>query len=158
VCVGSTLIAESFNINHEDRGDGALILIPPTVTKTLLVDSLPQELVAALDQHNNTHPREEQIRLRMALHAGEVHYDNHGVAGASINLTFRLLHARALKDTLTHSSGTLALITSPWFYDEVVRHSLASNHTNYHPVQIIAKETTTTAWIHLPNHANPTKN
>ena len=57
---------------HEDRGDGVLILIPAEVPKGLLVESLPSALVTALHAHNGTHPGPERIRLRMALHAGEV--------------------------------------------------------------------------------------
>ena len=36
----------------------------------------------------------------MALHAGEVNYDEYGVTAASINLAFRLLDAEELKDAL----------------------------------------------------------
>ena len=57
---------------HEDRGDGALVLAPPEEPKAIFVESLPDELVIALDEHNGTHCEQEQIRLRMALHAGEV--------------------------------------------------------------------------------------
>ena len=76
---------------HEDRGDGILILAPPEVAKSVFVESLPDQLVEGLREHNSTHPAPEQIRLRMALHAGELHHDDHGVTGASVNLTFRLL-------------------------------------------------------------------
>ena len=79
---------------HEDRGDGVFILVPADVPKGLFVELLPFALVAALRAHNDTHPGQERIRLRMALHAGEVHYDEHGVTAASINLAFRLLDGR----------------------------------------------------------------
>ena len=78
---------------HEDRGGGVLILAPPEVAKSVFVESLPTQLVEGLREHNSTRPTEEQIRLRFAVHAGELHYDDHGVTGASINLTFRLLNA-----------------------------------------------------------------
>ena len=76
---------------REDRGDGLFILVPAEVPKGLFVELLPSVLAAALRLHNDTHPGQERIRLRMALHAGEVHYDEHGVTAASINLAFRLL-------------------------------------------------------------------
>jgi len=109
--------------HHEDRGDGVLILAPAEVAKSRFVESLPTRLVEGLREHNSTHPVPEQIRLRMALHAGELHYDDHGVAGASINLTYRLLDAGTLKSALAGSPGVLALITSDWFFEEVVRHT-----------------------------------
>ena len=59
----------------------------------------------------------------MALHAGEVNYDEHGVTAASINLAFRLLEARELKAALAGSPGVLAVIASSWFFEEVVRHT-----------------------------------
>ena len=37
---------------HEDRGDGALILISPDVPKAFLVTDFPKELAAALREHN----------------------------------------------------------------------------------------------------------
>jgi hypothetical protein len=62
------------------------ILVPAEVPKGLLAESLPSALVIALRAHNDAHPGPERIRLRMALHAGEVHYDEHGVTAASVNL------------------------------------------------------------------------
>ena len=81
--------------HREDRGDGVLVLAPPEVPKAVFAESLPHELVKALAEHNGTHCEQEQIRLRMALHAGEVSYDEHGVTAASVNLAFRLLDARS---------------------------------------------------------------
>ena len=80
---------------REDRGDGVFVLVPAEVPKGLLAESLPSALVTALRAHNGTHPGPERIRLRMALHAGEVHYDEHGVTAAAVNLAFRLLDAGA---------------------------------------------------------------
>ena len=136
--------------DHEDRGDGVFILVPAEVPKGLLAESLPSALVTALRTHNGAHSGAERIRLRMALHAGEVHYDEHGVTAAAVNLAFRLLDAAALKAALVGSPGVLAVIASSWFFDEVVRHSGAA--AAYRPVEVAVKETTTTGWICLPDH------
>ena len=61
------------NCDREDRGDGVFVLVPAEVPKALLAESLPPALVTALRAHNDGHPGPERIRLRMALHAGEVH-------------------------------------------------------------------------------------
>jgi tetratricopeptide (TPR) repeat protein len=140
---------------HEDRGDGVLILVPAEVPKGLLVESLPSALVAALRTHNGTHPGQERIRLRMALHAGEVNYDENGVTSAAVNLTFRLLDATALKAALASSSGVLALIASSWFFEEVVRHSAAAAAAAYRPAEVAVKETTAIGWICQPDHMDP---
>ena len=53
--------------DHEDRGDGIFILVPAEVPKSLIVESLPPALVAALQDHNAKHPGQQPIRLRMDL-------------------------------------------------------------------------------------------
>jgi hypothetical protein len=141
------------NCDHEDRGDGVFVLVPAEVPKVLLAESLPPALVTALCAHNDRHPEPERIRLRMALHAGEVHYDQHGVTAVAVNLAFRLLDAGPLKAALTSSSGVLAVIVSSWFFEEVVRHSGAA--PGYRPVEVAVKETTTTGWICLPDQLVP---
>jgi tetratricopeptide (TPR) repeat protein len=137
--------------HHEDRGDGIFILAGPEVPKSVFAESLPSALVSALCLHNGTHPDLERIRMRMALHAGEVHLDEHGATSASINLAFRLLECGPVKEALAASHGVLAVIASSWFFEEVVRHS-AAGAAAYRPVTVAVKETTTTGWICLPDH------
>jgi hypothetical protein len=139
--------------DQQDRGDGMFILVGPEVPKSLLVESLPSALVIALRAHNAAHPDVERIRLRVALHAGEVNYDGHGVAGASVGLAFRLLESAPVKEALADSPGVLAVITSSWFFEEVVRHSVADT-AGYRRVLVTVKETTTTGWVFLPDHAD----
>ncbi|HEU5159614.1 MAG TPA: hypothetical protein VFU43_21645 [Streptosporangiaceae bacterium] len=135
---------------HEDRGDGALILVPADVPKGILVTAVPSGLAAALHQHNRTHHRHARIRLRMAIHAGEVLSDEHGVAGVAINLTARLLEAKALKRALRRSSGEVALIASQWYFDEVIRHHAASFPSSYRRVRVSVKQTKVMAWLRRP--------
>jgi tetratricopeptide (TPR) repeat protein len=140
--------------HHEDRGDGALILVAPEVPKDLFVSSLLTELAHALTRHNDDHPAPQRIRLRMVLHAGEVSYDQHGVAATSVNVAFRLLEAEALKNALKESPGVLAVMVSSWLFDEVVRHN-AKDFGSYRPVRVTVKETTAIGWIHLPDAPYP---
>lgn len=140
--------------DHEDRGDGMLILVGSEVPKSLFVESLPFALASALRDHNSAHSDLEQIRLRMALHGGEVNFDEHGATAASINLTFRLLESEQVKKALAESTGVLAVITSSWFFEEVVRHTTA-DAAAYRPVSVVVKETTTTGWICLPGLREP---
>ena len=137
---------------REDRGDGVLILAPAQMPKAPFIETLPFALVAGLRRHNSEHPPESRIRLRLALHAGEVAYDDNGVTASSINLVFRLLDAPPLKAALTDSTGVLALITSDWFYDEVARHSVS---TEFRQAQVNVKETSTTGWIARPDDPYP---
>jgi tetratricopeptide (TPR) repeat protein len=134
---------------HEDRGDGVLILAPAEVLKSPFAELLPGALATALRAHNQANPTERRIRLRVALHAGEINYDDHGVTAIAINLAFRLVEAIPLKDALAGSAAVVAIITSAWFFDEVVRQSTLCDVAAYQRISVKVKETTTTAWICL---------
>jgi class 3 adenylate cyclase len=135
--------------DREDRGDGALILVPATISKANLVDSLPAEMAGALEEHNRTHCPEEQIRLRMAVHAGEVLYDEHGVVGWAVNHAFRLVDARVFRRQLASAPCPFAVIASSWFYNEVISQSPAARPDAYRQVRVRNKETLAEAWIRL---------
>jgi hypothetical protein len=135
---------------QQDVGDSILALAPPTVPKGAFAGPLPRALLAALCVHNEAHPPEEQIKLRLALHAGEVTYDRYGVAAPAIVHACRLLNAQRLKDELASSSGSLAMIVSDWFYGDVIRHSPENEPDAYRKVSVDVKETSSFGWIRLP--------
>jgi hypothetical protein len=139
----------------EDRGDGAFVLVPAQIPKGPMAESLPYAMADALRQHNKTHPAEEHIRLRMALHAGEVAFDDQGVTAPAINRAFRLVEAQPTKDALGESPGVLVVITSEWFFDEVIRNSCVVDPATFRPVHVAVKETFTTGWICRPDHPYP---
>jgi RNA polymerase sigma factor (sigma-70 family) len=133
----------------EDRGDGVLVLIPPEVPLGLLLTVLPNELAAVLHEHNRNHPSETRIRLRLAIHAGEVQYDEHGLVGESISVAFRLLDSRPLKQTLARSSADLALIMSDQFFRDVLKLDAALDPGAYRREVIRLRDTRAVAWIRL---------
>ena len=139
--------------DHEDRGDGIFILVPAEVPKSLIVESLPPALVAALQDHNGRHPSQQPVRLRMALNAGEVNYDEHGATSKSVNLAFRLLDAPQLKAALARSEGVLAVIVSSWFFEDVVWHSPVAQA--YERVLVRVEETAETGWMCSPDRIYP---
>ena len=139
--------------DSQNCGDGVLVVIPPTVPKSVLIESLPDRLTSELRTHNATHDGAQQIRLRLALHAGEVRYDDHGVVGTPVNHAFRLLDSTAFKTEFARSEGPLGVITSSWFFEEVVRHSDLS--FEYRPIRVTVKETDTVAWVRLGDSVAP---
>ncbi|MEV4318629.1 NB-ARC domain-containing protein [Actinocrispum sp. NPDC049592] len=139
----------------EDRGDGVFLLAPPGIAKARFCVDLPRTLVEELQAHNRGRRPEEQIRMRLALHAGEVNYDGHGVTSAAVNLAFRLADAPALKAALAGSRAVLAMIASDYFFTDVIRHHPASHPETYRPETVTVKETTVPAWIRLPGAAKP---
>lgn len=139
----------------EDRGDGALILIPPNITKSLLADQLPGRLVAGLRRYNGTHNDEAKVKLRVGLHAGEVLSNAHGTVSKAVNLAFRLLDAAAAKSALAQSDGVLALIASTHFFDEVIAEDPGMAPETYHQIPVNIKQTNTKAWLRLPGAETP---
>ena len=133
----------------EDRGDGVMVLVSPFVPKSWLVTMLPAYLAESLIGHNAACPAQTRIRLRMALHAGEVQRDRNGSTSTSLIRSFRLIEAPPLKAALRQSSGVVALIVSDWFYDEVVRHYEAAAPSHFRQVRVAVKETEMTAWIRV---------
>lgn len=141
---------------HEDRGDGTIVLVPPEVSKVLLLDPLLGCLSAALAEHNRTAALAQRFRLRMALHAGEVSRDAHGLSGADLVLACRMLDAAELKTALRRSPGNLAVIVSDGIYDGIVRHRYRTiDPAGYHPVSVQVKKDRIHAWIHLPGTTTP---
>ncbi|MEV4058453.1 hypothetical protein AB0J55_45210 [Amycolatopsis sp. NPDC049688] len=139
---------------HEDLGDGILVLAPASVPKPRFADDLPRTLVDELVRHNGSHPVEERIRLRLAMHAGEINHDEHGFTGSSIIHTFRLLDACPVRNALANHAAPLVIISSAWFFDEVVRHSENSDAGAYRLTDIANKETTTQAWVRMVTAAS----
>ncbi|GAB3902064.1 hypothetical protein GCM10029964_091840 [Kibdelosporangium lantanae] len=136
----------------EDRGDAVFILVPADIPKGPIVEVAPEALVRALRAHNHTADGRQRLRLRMAVHAGEVALDDYGATSTAINTAFRLVDAPPLKQALRDSPGVLALIVSRWVFDEVVRHSTVLDSATFRPTPIAVKETQDTAWIALPDH------
>ncbi|KOV87173.1 hypothetical protein [Nocardia sp. NRRL S-836] len=135
--------------HQEDRGDGAMFLFTADVAKQRLSDFLLRRLAANLLRYNATFTQEAHIRLRVALHFGEVTFNAQGVVGDCVNLTFRLLDAPPLKTALADSSSVLAVIVSKTFYEDVLRHDPAAEPQAYRQVEVAVKETSTSAWIRL---------
>ncbi|MEV6443079.1 hypothetical protein [Amycolatopsis sp. NPDC051716] len=104
-------------------GDGILTLIRPSdrTPKTLLLNRVVPTLDRLLAAHNANHPA-HCLRLRAAVHAGEVHYDRHGCFGEAVDLTFRLLDSPELKTALSRSSTPLTLVVSDGIYQSIIRH------------------------------------
>ena len=143
---------------REDRGDGALVAVPPTVDTTVLLTSLVQRLRAAVRQHNDVSVRTAQMQLRLAVHTGIVHFDAEGLVGTAVNHAFRILEAPQLKQVLRRTGAELALITSERVYDDVIRHGLGLvNPVEYHQVELNVKETFARAWITVPGMSAPVR-
>jgi class 3 adenylate cyclase len=119
----SSGISREHHDEFSDRGDGALVLIHPVdeAPKTILLTNLIPTLSALLADHAASSP-EQRFRLRAAVHAGDVHFDERGCYGEDIDLTFRLLNAPALKRKLRETGAPLVLAVSQDIHHSLIRH------------------------------------
>lgn len=135
----------------EDRGDGALIVVPPDVACKGILDPLPERLRSLIRRHNHVSCQAAGIQLRAAAHIGPVEHDSHGFVGSDINLLFRMLEARPLKRALAGSGAELALIVSDDVYrSHVCRCPSLISPDDFQQVRFQVKQTRARAWIYLP--------
>ncbi|MYW00277.1 hypothetical protein [Streptomyces sp. SID3343] len=141
----------------EDRGDGAILLVPPSVPKEDLTDLFIDRLHAGLRNHDRHASDEARIRLRVSLHAGDVVQDARGWSGTAINTACRLVNADALRDVLTAADrACLALIVSGAWHEAVVAPERGGlERSTYGEVRVQAKEVDETAWVYVPGYQRP---
>ncbi|MFD9698219.1 hypothetical protein [Lentzea sp. NPDC059081] len=130
-----------------DRGDGLLLLVPASVSKASLLDPLVPRLVAELAA-----PSERRVRLRMAVHAGDLDRDRHGWTGTELVTACRLVDSPALYRSLhDHPEADLVVIVSDAVHRAVVRQGYRGlRSADYQPVQVVLKEVDERAWVHVP--------
>ena len=111
-----------------DRGDGLLALIHPVdqASKPVLLNRAVPALSELLAHYNANPPRadrlHQQLRVRVVMHAGEVHYDGNGCFGEALDIAFRLLDAPGVKKVVRTTADPLTLVISGDIYRTIVRH------------------------------------
>ncbi|MFB4308336.1 cyclic nucleotide-binding domain-containing protein [Actinomadura sp. GTD37] len=134
----------------EDRGDGALIVIPPETPTAAVVDPMIALLGMRLRRHNHRSSEAVRIQLRIAVDVGPVASDPPGVSGWTIINAARLLDAAPLKKRLAATGADLGFIASRFVYDSVIAHSPGYvNADEYEPIGCKVKKMDVEGWIHL---------
>ena len=93
--------------------------------KPLLFSRLIPILASLLVAHNSgisPAERPRVLRLRVVIHAGEVHYDEKGPFGEDLDVALRLLDAPRFKTHLKNATVPLALVASDYLYQTIIRH------------------------------------
>jgi class 3 adenylate cyclase len=141
----------------EDRGDGVLVIVDAAVPKIDLVDPMLKHLVAGLGVHNQNNPLDRWLRLRVALHSGDVRRDARGWGGHDLTHTFRLSQAEAVKRCLVLAArAQCVLVTSDHFYRSVIEHGdRGIDPTSFRSVDISQPRGPSTGWVHVPGYATP---
>jgi hypothetical protein len=140
-----------------DRGDGVIVLIPAFVAKEVITEGFVRELDTELGTYARRSQESVAMRMRVALHAGDVVRDGEGWVNAELNTACRLVDMPALRNALAQvPSARLALVVSNMWFKAVVWHDPgAVDHREYTRVPINAKELDDWAWIHVPGHPQP---
>ena len=137
---------------REDRGDGVLVVVPPSIAAKGIIDPLPELLRRLIRRHNHVSCAAAHIQLRVVAHLGPVDHDGHGFVGTDVDFLFRLLDARPLKDALASTGADLALIVSDYVYRNIVsRHPSLVSPAAFSPVRFQVKYTRARAWIYVPS-------
>jgi len=137
--------------HHEDRGDGALVIVPPDIPAHGIIYPLPERLRAVIRVYNRMSVPPARIQVRAAAHIGPVYRDDHGLIGDDINLLFRMLDAKPLHAALARSDAELALAISGYMHDSLVRrHPALAGQTQFRRMNTQVKGTKVNAWMHLP--------
>jgi class 3 adenylate cyclase len=131
----------------DDRGDGLLTVISPSVPPAKVVAHLHKELPAALEEHNRVYPESARIQLRVAINVGPVASDMMGVSGEAIIKAARLVEAPVFKGAMSESEASLGVVASTFIYENVIRHGPYLE--GYSEIQVNVKESTEDAWMKL---------
>jgi hypothetical protein len=135
----------------QDQGDAFLVLVRPEVPKPRLVDDLVREFGTALRRFNRCRLPSERMRLRIALHAGEVHLDGTGFGGEAVITVMRLIEADALRTALKKAPNDIAVIVSEQLHHDVVLQCYRSTDpAEYWRVDVAHKTFRQAAWIRVP--------
>jgi class 3 adenylate cyclase len=146
-----------------DRGDGLLALIRPAdrAPKALLLNRVIPEFSRLLSGYNTSIPPQarpqRQIRVRVVLHAGDVHYDPDGCYGEALDIAFRLLDAPRVKKALKATTSPLILVVSGHIYSSIVRHSYYQDDGSAfrHLVTRQIAGNRYPGWIQIPESGSP---
>jgi class 3 adenylate cyclase len=131
----------------DDRGDGLLTVVLPSVPTARVIAHLHKELPAALEEHNRVYPDSARIQLRVAINVGPVASDIMGVSGEAIIITARLVEAPVFKTAMGESGASLGIIASTFIYESVIRHGPYLEGYSAIPVEV--KESSLLAWMKL---------
>jgi hypothetical protein len=141
---------------REDRGDGAVIVVPPTISTVRVVDPFIPELAGRLRQHNRRASEVVRIQLRVALHVGPVGKDAEGLTGQAAIAAARILDAPVIKARLAAEQADLIFAASDYVYDHVVRHcDRRVDPAAFEHMECQVKESHVAAWVHLAGRVAP---
>lgn len=140
----------------QEQGDGGLALLPTggTVDEPRLIVGLINALIRGLAELNEDLVEDAQVRLRVGLHEGVVHWAAHGYVGSAVIEACRLRDCDPVRSALAGSDAPLVVVAADGLYRDVLSqgyHGLPGSA--FTPVEVRAKSYSGKAWIYLPGAA-----
>ncbi|WP_225849497.1 hypothetical protein [Streptomyces sp. HPF1205] len=142
----------------EDRGDGVLVLVPPTVSPVRLAGPFVRALDEGLREKAAYFGPRHALRLRLAMHQGLATRDEYGWSGDAVNTASRLVDAQPLRDVLHAAElGHMVFAVSSSVYEGVVRHGHRGvDPAAYAPMSFRTKHGERVgAWVTVPGYSAP---
>jgi class 3 adenylate cyclase len=134
----------------EDRGNSVLILISPEIPKNRLLADFLLNLTAMLHEHNLG--QAGHLRLRVAIHAGEVIFDEYGVVGNTVRTVFLLLDSAAMRSGLHFVDADLIVGVTEPIYEGVIEPGFPGiDPASYRRVIADIKGANIPVWIYFPS-------
>ncbi|MEY9861099.1 hypothetical protein ABH935_006739 [Catenulispora sp. GAS73] len=140
---------------RQDTGDGFQLVAPSGIRKQTLLHPVLPDLATRVRAHNRRAPAKVQIRLRVALHAGEIKLDpDGGFSGAPFEILARLLNAAPVRAALSGAPEgvPVAAILSQHYGEETIGsgYDAGPDADAFVPVEVREKAYVGRAWIHCP--------
>jgi hypothetical protein len=132
--------------DRQPNGDGEIALAPPGIDEATALGAVVVRLQEALE-------KVEQLRLRVAAHAGHVEQGANGFVGHAVVRACRLVGAQALRRALAgHPDDRLALLVSDSLYEDAVSRDDVLHARTFEPVDVTdpAKGFAARAYLHVP--------
>lgn len=132
----------------KDRGDHFLTVVGPSAPTTEVMSRLLNELPAAIEQHNKSHPASARFQLRLAVNVGPVYGDAAYVYGEAIIVAEPLLKVSQFDGASVSSAANLAIVISPFVYETAIKYGPdLAELASYTPVPVEVGGSSTTAWM-----------
>lgn len=142
------------DFGYVDTGDGCRLVAPAALPKARLLFPLLPELCTRIRAHNRDAGQDTTLRVRAAVHAGDIRLDPEGApSGAPFEALARLLDSAPLRHAaLAGSEGTpLAVILSQHFFEEAVGHGYEGlDAYAFTAADVRVKEYAARGWLWYP--------
>ena len=128
--------------------DGVVALIRPVdeVPKTLLLGMVVPMLSRLVAGDHDGPP----LRLRVAVHSGEVHRDGPGVFGEALDIAFRVLEAPRVRAYAQAVADPVTLVITEEIFWSIVRHGYPGiEPAAFRPVGRIVSGRRRQIWVHV---------